>query len=205
MEFNMTEGYCTDALQKFKLDNEEFLKNNIVLSFLKNKDHEDLFVTAICNPTIENEKKLDNAFRKFYFHIRFISFISTAIYFNAVNFDKKHRKIQQRHPLTVDRPLGNDEDGTFKDLITDEKAQIHIDHIIQKESILDYLEDPQLCSAVEKLTEKQKEIINLAFVNGLSDTQIGKILNKSQQSVSKTRKKAIQNIIQSFKGGKNSK
>lgn len=42
-----------------------------------------------------------------------------------------------------------------------------------------------------QLTEKQKKVLNLAFVQGLNDTRISEILNVSQQNISKTRKKAL--------------
>ena len=48
--------------------------------------------------------------------------------------------------------------------------------------------------ALYSLTEKQKQIINLVYIKGFSDTEIGQLLNISQQAVSKTHKKALKNI-----------
>ncbi|GLY12625.1 sigma factor-like helix-turn-helix DNA-binding protein [Pseudobacillus badius] len=58
----------------------------------------------------------------------------------------------------------------------------------------DFIGDPILYQSLHTLTSKEKEIINLAYINNLSDVQIGKILNKSQQAVSKMHKKALKKI-----------
>ncbi|MCM3006828.1 sigma-70 family RNA polymerase sigma factor [Priestia koreensis] len=199
MIFETNGEYCVQKVEKFKLKNKNFLENKIIKSFLEKIEHNELFAEVICNPTKENEERLDEAFKRFYFNIRFTSYISSAIYFNAINFDKKSRKMNHRNPLTVDMPIGNEEDGTFKDLIVDTTADIQIDNILQSERIIDYLENPTLCDAIRSLTQKQQEVLNLAFVYNLSDTKIGMLTSKSQQSVSKIRKKALQEIIRYLK------
>ncbi|MGE6377991.1 sigma-70 family RNA polymerase sigma factor [Peribacillus muralis] len=184
-----------EEFDKFKTKNKAFLENKIVCSFLESKENQDLLKNAVCNPSKENEDELDKAFKRFYFNIRFTSYISTALYFNAINFDKRDRKIRNRHPLTVDCSVGDEDGGTFKDMIVDQESEIKIEDFLRSGNILDYLEDPLLCEAVENLTDKQREILDLAYVKGISDTEIGLLLNKSQQAVSKTHKKAIQNIF----------
>lgn len=57
--------------------------------------------------------------------------------------------------------------------------------------------------ALNSLTKKQKEIINLAYAEGLSDTEIGLILNKTRQAVSKTHKKALGNMLTYIEKRKN--
>lgn len=182
-------------MEEYSLKNKAFLENKIVQSFLEKEENFLLLKNAVCNPTKENHEELDRAFKEFYFNIRFTSYIASALYFNAINFDKRYRKVQNRHPLTVDSSVGNEDGGTFKDMIIDDKSEIKIDNMLRSTNILDYLEDPSLCEAVGNLTEKQREILDLAYVKGLSDTQIGLLLNKSQQAVSKTHKKALQNIF----------
>ncbi|ARP44629.1 RNA polymerase sigma factor SigB (plasmid) [Geobacillus thermodenitrificans] len=152
-----------------------------------------------CNPTKENKEKLDIEFKKFYFSIRFTAFISSSLYFNAINFDKRYRKMLERYILTVDKPLGDEEDTSFKDIIADSQAEIQIENIIQSDDITDYIEDPVLYEAILTLSDKQREVINLAYVKGLSDTEIGKMLNKSQQAISKMRNRALKKICNFIK------
>jgi RNA polymerase sigma factor (sigma-70 family) len=188
------DNLCIQEIEIFKKQNKEFLENPIIKSFLKNEKNWKLFLEVICNPTDENKELLDKEFKKFYFGIRFTAFISTALYFNAVNFDKRYRKMLNRYTLTVDKPLKEEEDISFKDMITDSEAEIQIEWIIQSDDIKDYIADPVLYEAILTLSDKQREVINLAYVKGLSDTEISKVLNKSQQAISKTRKKALKNI-----------
>jgi RNA polymerase sigma factor (sigma-70 family) len=188
------DNLCIQEIEIFKKQNKEFLENPIIKSFLKNEKNWKLFLEVICNPTDENKELLDKEFKKFYFGIRFTAFISTALYFNAVNFDKRYHKMLNRYTLTVDKPLKEEEDISFKDMITDSEAEIQIEWIIQSDDIKDYIADPVLYEAILTLSDKQREVINLAYVKGLSDTEISKVLNKSQQAISKTRKKALKNI-----------
>lgn len=171
-----------------------FFNNPLIKDFLNDEKNKALLQQTICQPSKENNRLLDHAFKQFYFHIRFTSYISSALYFNAINFDKRHRKMSSRSILTVDQSIGDADNETFKALICDEKAEIDLDHMMKSDLIFDYIEDPLLYAALKILTDKQIEIINLAYINGLSDTEIGIALNKTQQSVSKTHKKAIKNI-----------
>jgi RNA polymerase sigma factor (sigma-70 family) len=188
------DNLCIQEIESFKKENKEFLENPIIKSFLKDEKNWKLFLEVICNPTEENKELLDKEFKKFYFGIRFTSFISATLYFNAINFDKQYRKMLNRYTLTVDRPLKEEEDISFKDMITDSEAEIQVERIIQSDDIKDYIDDPVLYEAILTLSGKQREVINLAYVKGLSDTEISKVLNKSQQTISKTRKKALKNI-----------
>lgn len=189
---------CKVDLQQYKKKNKKFFENNIISSFLDDKSHQELLMKTLSNPSTENNEELDQAFKRFYFNIRFTSYISSALYFNAINFDKKHRKISNRFPLTVDSNVGGEEGQTFKDIIADRNAEIRVDQLIKRNSIMEYLEDRILYEAVQRLTDKQREILYFAYVKGMSDTEIGILLGKSQQVVSKHHKKALKSIYTYF-------
>lgn len=199
VELERLDEACIQNLERFREENKEFLENKITQSFLKDEKNQRLLLEAICNPTKENKEKLDIEFKKFYFSIRFTAFISSSLYFNAINFDKRYRKMSERYILTVDKPLGDEEDTSFKDIIADSQAEIQIENIIQSDDITDYIEDPVLYEAILTLSDKQREVINLAYVKGLSDTEIGKMLNKSQQAISKMRNRALKKICNFIK------
>lgn len=133
-------------------------------------------------------------FKKYYFHIRFTSFVSNTLYFNAINFDKRYRKMAKRHPLTVDQPLADEKNSSFKDLIKDEKSEINIESFINSAKVESYISDPILNEAINTLSGKQKQVIDLAYIYGLSDTVIAKKLDKSQQAISKIHKRALEKI-----------
>ena len=185
---------CSAKIDDFKQQNEKFLKNRLIRSFFQNEDNYDLLLKAICHPLEDNLKELDLKFKKYYFSVRFTSFISTTLYFTAINFDKKRRKTSERNPLTLDQSITSDGDTTFKDLLIDPKSEVFIDHLLDGDKIEEYIEDPILHKAVLTLTPKQKEVVNFAYLKGLSDTEIATILNKTQQAVSKVHKKALEKM-----------
>ncbi|PLR76237.1 hypothetical protein CU633_16760 [Bacillus sp. V3-13] len=194
MTTNKSNNHCHEKLEKFKKDNKEFLTNPLIKNFLKHKQNFELFLNTLCNPTIENRERLDQTFKIFYFNVRFISFISSSLYFNAINFDKKQRQYSSRNLLTVDSFIQNEEEVTFKDIIEDPESEITLDKLSISDDIADYIINPLLYEAVQTLSTKQKEVLNLVYLKGLSDTQIARLLNKSQQSVSKIHKKCLGKI-----------
>lgn len=191
-----------DKMKVFLRENKEFIENNVVSSFLSQKRNKELLIDAICNPTGDNKTTLDKEFKKFYFNIRFISFISTTLHYNAINFDKRFRKISKRYPLTVDTSILGQEGMSFKEMIEDINAEIKIEDIVQSKNIEDYIVDDVLFEALKHLTDKQKQVINLAYIHGYSDTEISKRLKKSQQAISKLHKKALESIHHVISQGK---
>lgn len=166
----------------------------MVRNFLKDKANQKLFIDAICNPTEENRRKLDLQFKKYYFSARFIVLVSTTLYFNAINYDKRFQRNKKRFPPTINRPLNDMEEDSLIDFIEDTDSQINLDDIIRSSSIEDYIEDSLLHEAVRQLSSKQKEVIDLYYVKGFTNTEIGKRLNKSQQAISKLHKTALKKI-----------
>lgn len=188
------DDYCMLEVERFMEGNRLLLEHRVVKSFLKSDYHHQLLVEAICSPTLENKQRLDDEFRKFYFDIRFTTYISTTLYFNAINYDKRHRKLNKRYQTTLDNPLGEDQDASIKDLLEDPNSHINEEQVIRSLDIKEHIVDTRLLKAVDQLTKKQKEVIDLAYVNGLSDTEIAKILGKTQQAISKLHKKALERI-----------
>lgn len=190
---------CSLEVDKFIRENQEFMNNVIVKSFLENEENMRLFISSICSTDNRKREKLDIKFKEFYFNIRFTTFISNTLYFNAVNYDKRYKKISKRHPLTVDKPLGDEDNSSFKDHIEDTNAEIKIEALLKSLNIEDYVVDPILHRALQIVSAKQKEVLDLAYVKGLSDTEIGKLLGKSQQAISKLHKKALETIYNYIK------
>ncbi|MFJ7648991.1 sigma-70 family RNA polymerase sigma factor [Lysinibacillus sp. NPDC097279] len=189
-----------ERIKKFEGENQQLLNNELVISFLKIPTNKEKYMDTILNPTMENMKELDMLFKHFYFKIRFISHISSTLKFNSINFDKKLRLIQSRFSLTLDATINaNEGQETFLDLVADEQAEGHFSEVNLKDNLDDYVISPILYDALNSLTKKQKEIISLAYAEGLSDTEIGRRLNKTQQAVSKTHKKALENMMMYIK------
>lgn len=184
-----------EEIKKFEMENPELLNNDLVISFLRIPINKEMYMKTISNPTPENMKELDILFKHFYFKIRFISHISTTLKFNSINYDKRLKVIQSRFTSTLNAPINTDGgEETFLDLLAAEESYLILDEIVLEDEINEHVTCPLMNDALYSLTEKQKQIINLVYIKGFSDTEIGQLLNISQQAVSKTHKKALKNI-----------
>ncbi|MFC9541354.1 sigma factor-like helix-turn-helix DNA-binding protein [Lysinibacillus sp. NPDC056959] len=192
----MKNEWDEERIRKFEGENQKLLSNNLVISFLKIPTNKNMYMKTISNPTPENMKKLDILFKHFYFKVRFISHISTTLKFNSINYDNRLRLLQSRFTSTLDASINsNGGEETFLDLLPDEQAYNLFGEIVNNDHLDEHVTCPILYDALNLLTKKQKEIINFAYVEGLSDTEIGLKLNKTQQAISKTHKKALESML----------
>ncbi|MGB3261336.1 sigma-70 family RNA polymerase sigma factor [Paenisporosarcina sp.] len=170
------------------------LQNPIIKSFLEIPEHVALLKEVRNQPTPELKKKLDDTFREFYFNIRFTTYLSQTIYFNAINYDKKIKLVSERYQLILDRPLKDDGELTFLDLLSSSENMRNTDIFIDSSTIMDHLTSYDIFHAIQSLTENQQQVLSLAYIYGLNDSEIASSLNKSQQAVSKSHTKALRKI-----------
>ncbi|CAM3997794.1 sigma-70 family RNA polymerase sigma factor [Mesobacillus zeae] len=180
---------CRDKVEQFKHSNKDFLSNPLIKEFLADEEHYELFTEAVCSPCDEVQERINEKFKEFYFRIRFISYVSSTLYFHGINLDKKIRKHDQRFPLQLDQPINNESETTLKELI-----EYKENDSIDSGDVLDFISDPVLYKAIKSLTNNQQDILSLAYVKGLKDVEIAALLKKTQQAVSKSRKKALNTL-----------
>lgn len=189
----MLEKDCS-KFQDFIQNNAEFLNNPVIKDFLYNKENYQLLKQSICHPTFQNKEMLDQAFRGFYFNIRFTAYVSSTLYFHAINLDKKISRMNYCFPVTLDQPIKEDSEVTLKEF-----AVYHEDFELKSDNILDYITDANIFKAVQSLTANQRNILYLVYIKGWTDSEVGVYLKKSQQAVSKSRNKAIKKIRSDLK------
>ncbi|MFT8320313.1 MAG: sigma-70 family RNA polymerase sigma factor [Bacillus sp. (in: firmicutes)] len=191
-------GAETKVFKKFREENSRLFENEIVQEFLKIEHHYQLLVDAINHPTKTNKDKVDIAFKKHYFTIRFTSYLSKSIYFKAVNFHHKQNVYKSRYPLLLDAEKEIDGNSTYKDQLDDKESEIerYVEKRGLRENVAEYVEDPLLYKAIQSLTNAQQNILYYAYVQKCKDTDIALQLNKSQQYISKTHKTALKRIHQ---------
>lgn len=191
------------SIQKFISKHSKSFSNPVLKNFLKEEAHLTLFIQAVTSPTRENQKALDHTFKKFYQRIRIINFLSTILYYGAIDYDKKNRKHNQRYALILDKPIGiSSEDAgvTMVDLIASPDAEMD-DLISSKHDTLEEnISRSSLIKALRTLTDKEKEILDLAYLHDMSDRSIARKVGLSHQAIGKTRKKALSKI-RSYIGG----
>lgn len=188
MKMNNLEDSCC-KLREFIKKNDSFMNNPLISGFLSKRENYELFKKAVCCPTVKNKENLDRTFKVFYFYVRFTSYVSTTLFYHGINLDKKIREKNIRFPLTLDQPVSTDSDLVYKDLV-----QYNEDYNVRSDNILDYILDPKLYKAVQALTSNQKEILYLVYVKGYTDTDIAIFTEKSQQTISKSHRKALKKI-----------
>ncbi|EDL63464.1 sigma-70 family RNA polymerase sigma factor [Bacillus sp. SG-1] len=189
-----------DSLRKrFYCRYPDLKDNQAVESFLSRKENREILEEFLSDPSDSAEDCLNEAFKAHFFGIRFTSYVSSSLYFHSVNFDKKTRMDRDRQLLTLDKPLGDEEEGTYKELIADTAAP---DSYTEK-SLEESISDARLMEAFQRLTHRQKFILNLAYVEERSDTEIADVLGVSQQAVSKTHKKVLKKLKNALEKGEN--
>jgi len=181
--YNHSDGDSFSAL-------EIHLQNPIIKSFLEIPGNIELFNEAIHRPTKKAKQQLDDSFKEFFFHIRFTSYLSNAIHFNAINYDKKFKLFLERNQPILDLPTQGYEGTSFPSYLTLQHRD-HQDLCIDSSNIADHLTSEFLFEGIQQLTNIQRQILSLAYIFGLNDTEIARYLNKSQQAVSKSHKKAL--------------
>ncbi|WP_243388138.1 sigma factor-like helix-turn-helix DNA-binding protein [Bacillus kexueae] len=164
--------------------------DRLLQSFLNKYDR--LYKKALEHPVPTTLKKLDEAFQPFFFYIRFMAYVSKSIYFYVKNEMKKRYKYEQFHVLMLDKPLGDECGRTFKEqLSTNEDI---LSFLERDDRLEQHVTSTQLYGMVKKLTETEKTILTLSIFHQQSDVTIANCLDKSQQSVSKTKHRAFQKL-----------
>jgi RNA polymerase sigma factor (sigma-70 family) len=198
-------NFYNQSVEKYLNKIEKHLQNPIIKSFLDIPENMDLLEEVINNPTNMSMKKLDDTFKEFYFKIRFTSYLSQAIYFNAINYDKKVKLFSDRNKSILDRPVKEDEGGTLIDLLGSTEWKEGQEVCIDSSKIEDHLTNYSLYKVVQQLTDNQRQLLSLAYIYGLNDSEIAAYLNKSQQAVSKCHKKALKRLKEIIENGQRRK
>lgn len=173
----------------------QLYKQELLKKFLAIRDHQEVWHKFTRDPSPQYEQLLNKAFRKFIFQVRFLKYISTSIRYAAIDFDKRLNRIRNREQLILDQPLEDEE----RNLLNERWLKTN-DQIVEESffaismNFAEAIEDPLIYRALRSLTDRQKLIVTLSFVLKYQDKEIADLLGVSQQSVSKTKKVAIEKI-----------
>ncbi|MGB2993095.1 MAG: sigma-70 family RNA polymerase sigma factor [Paenisporosarcina sp.] len=194
MEGLYSSSSTNQSVENYLSKFEKHLQNPVIKSFLEIPENMGLLEEVINNPTNLSKKKLDDTFREYYFKIRFTNYLSTAIYFNAINYDKKVNLFLERNKTILDGQLNDGDSVTLIDYLASKEWQEGQEVWIDSTNIADHLTSYTLFNAIQLLTENQRQLLNLAYIYDLNDSEIAIYLNKSQQAVSRSHKKALKKL-----------
>jgi RNA polymerase sigma factor (sigma-70 family) len=179
---------------------EKHRQNPIIKSFLDIPENLILLNEVIDNPTNSSKKKLDDTFKEYYFNIRFTTYLSQVIYFNAINYDKKVKLFSDRNKLILDSPT-EDKNGNSIDFFGSTEWEDGQEAWVPSSNIGDHLTNYSLYIGIQQLTENQRQLLSLAYIYGYNDSEIATLLNKSQQAVSKSHKQVLKKLREIIETG----
>lgn len=180
-----------------KQDTKKIENNSLIQSFLQNAEYHHLYQTYMELKTKEAKDALDHAFRKYYAELRLIRTLSNTLKRHAIRYDQKRNRQSERQLLILDQPVSyvTDSETTNLDLIQDTTAIAIDETVLEKEDSLEnIIENPTLYDAIRSLTPRQVYILESYYLRGMTDTEIAKKDGVSQQSISKTRNKALSKL-----------
>lgn len=183
--------------REFVNENKLIFQNKLMHSFLLTKENYFLLEQSIRYSTPDTNKALDKAFQDHFAEIRLISQLSNELRRHAIRYDQKFNLYRKRQLLILDQPIHEDTANiTSKvDLIADDEAISVEEEALQNDQHLEnYIENPSLYRAVHSLTPRQKYILEASYLFKMTDTEIAAKEGVSQQSISKTRNKALTNL-----------
>lgn len=156
-------------------------------SFLREKENKGLLYRYVRQPNKERRKILEQTFQQFIFERRFISYFTKTIHYTAVQFDKKERRFLDRNQRYLDAPVGEGRPvGEIPSTMSEYGSSAH--------TLEDHMFSNFLSSAWEQLSKKQQHVLDLSFMYGYTDTEIGEMFNQSQQSISRLKQRALQHM-----------
>lgn len=190
--------------RKFIAENEVILRNNLLRSFLLEKENFFLLNQSIRYSTPDANRALDKAFQDHFAELRLISQLSNELRRHAIRYDQRLNLYRKRQLLILDQPIHENANNTpsIVDIITDGHA-ISVDEAALKnnQDLKYHIGNPTLYHAILSLTPRQKHILNASYLFNMTDTEIAIKEGVSQQSISKTRNKALRKLKKQVEEG----
>lgn len=91
------------------------------------------------------------------------------------------------HNLVIDHYRFSKKRVELSETITDENQNI-------EEKVIQNLESKNLLKAIDKISEEQREVITMKFIEGFSNKEIGRFLNKNEDAIRALQYRALKNL-----------
>jgi len=153
-------------------------QNKVFCSFLNDPENKRLYNKVVESNREDLLTELNKRFKEFFLEIRLRKYISTIIHNSVVELDIQRRKKEQFLAPYDERVQ----------LKYNYSASFYIDKLSS------IYTDKKINDVLKALTEKEKKVISLLFFKDLKEVEVAKLLNISQQAVSKTKQRALQKI-----------
>jgi RNA polymerase sigma factor (sigma-70 family) len=172
--------------QHAQLPVDSLVSNPLLKCFLEEPENLRLFCEG-------DHEELERRFAEHYFEMRFLGFIRKHIHYEAQHLLRKSRAMHRQEPLWLNGTVG-DEEGTGHetlDLVEDPDVSVEEKVVERTEALGDLTSNEALHAALQSLTEKQQLILQLLYVEGLTEQEAADVLGISQQAVNKSKRKSL--------------
>ncbi|WP_057915870.1 RNA polymerase sigma factor [Peribacillus muralis] len=177
----------------------KFEEDKLFQEFLNDGNNKADFFSLLNTPTTEKAQVLDLRFREFFRQKKILNYLYGMIRRFAVDYDKRVRRRNMNYLLILDKQVGSGDDfnkNTLTDLIPSNAKTPLEETLVNEEQF--FLENEELRRVFINLKQKQKDILKMYYVEGLTNKEIGQRLNKSPQNIQYWHKKSIQELYKSL-------
>ncbi|MBO0587619.1 MULTISPECIES: sigma factor-like helix-turn-helix DNA-binding protein [unclassified Sporosarcina] len=162
-----------------------FETDYVLNNFLSIDENAETYRSYMENPTNGTREELDKQFKKYFYKIRCISYFIKMIHFESKHFDIKERKHRNNFVLSIDKE--NESGYRNIELIAD-----HQHYKMDCKGNLEHeINDPVLYKAFQRLTDKQRTLLQFIYMDNMKDTEVAIFLGISQQAVTKAKRNAL--------------
>lgn len=181
----------SNEFREFVTTYEKALNTPVIRAFLEDEQHMKLLIESIDEPTTKNKEAVNESFRTFYMELRLVKYLSQLIHFYSIDVSKRYRRHFARHSYVMDQPLSDDHSLYLHDVL--ESKDPSVESLVTEggQHLEEVIESPALYKQFLKLSNKQKQVLNLYFVDGLSHKVIAKRLGSTPQNVSQIATRAL--------------
>jgi len=170
---------------------------DILIQFiLSSEENKELFLRYKKYHDRKAMEELRINFDKHYIGIKLISYIKQMITYGVIDYQNKKTTLERKEILSLNTKADNFQQDKIEFIEGDDGE--FIDKIIipssEKVDFNSLCVDEMILKAIEKLSDKQKEIIYRIIILNESETELAKELNISRQSINKTKNKALERI-----------
>lgn len=159
--------------------------DSILKEFLSIDENAETYRSCMENPTNEKIEELDKQFKKYLYKIRCISYCIKMVHFESRHYDKKERQYNTNFILTLDKE--NESGQRHIDLIPD----YHQTKMDAMGNLEEEIINPILYKAFQRLTDKQRTLLQHIYMDNMKDSEVAILLGISQQAVTKAKNNAL--------------
>lgn len=176
------------------------IKNRLLQTFLTDEKINKLYLSYVAHPSQHKKDMIEKLFQIHVRKIQLLTYFSKTLHFEAQKFDKKIRHLSQTNPLILDRNVNNRE-GISLDFIEESQFLYEYNSLVNSYDLEFIFEDKHLYKIISELSTKQKKILYLLYVDGLTEIEIAQRLNITKQAVNKTKHQTLKKIKKDYKKG----